>query len=109
MMTEGISLAQFEKITRMGAKMDGQKVLVRAPKHGISSTGESREYYRIELPVYSGPLEHEDLWLIPVKGDGSIARSGLDRDDYRYSHGGSVFRAAIEVAKELASALGFPC
>lgn len=88
-MTEGISLAQFEKITRMGITMDGRMVLVRAPKHGNSSIGESREYYRIELPVYSGPLDHEDLWLVPVKGDGSIARSGLDRVDYRYTHGGS--------------------
>jgi hypothetical protein len=87
---------------KLGAKMDGRKILIRAPRHGIESLGESRAYYTIELPT----ADHDDVWLIPV-GDGDIARSGLSHHAYAYTNGGSLFVAAVDAAYEIASALGF--
>ena len=39
--------------------------------------------------------------LIPVKSPGSEASSSLSYQDYRYTHGGSIFRAAVERAKAI--------
>lgn len=98
----GLTLSQFENLTRRGLKMDGRRVLIRAPRHGLESLGESRAYYTIELPT----ADHDDVWLVPV-AEGSTARSGLDRQSYAYTNGGAMFQAAVDAARELASALGF--
>jgi hypothetical protein len=99
----GLSLSQFEKLTRLGVKIDGRKVLVEGEARPTDDKP-LRAYYVVELPNQY----HDDLWLVPVAGDGSVARSGFDRQNYAYTHGGRTFRAACEAAWELASALAFP-
>ena len=110
-MATGISLSQFEAITKLGTKMDGRRVLVQCggPSGDYCCGGSHRAYYLIELPTSDGsdaPWHHAGLWLVPVGDRGNTADSNLDSDDYRYTHGGCLFQAAVDVAKELASALG---
>ena len=98
----GLSLSQFEKLTRLGAKIDGRRVLVRAESESWETPRNTPSgYYTISVSVAEGGC------LTPV-GAGSVAASRLDRSDYRYTHGGRVFRQAVDAAKELASALGLP-
>jgi hypothetical protein len=105
------SLKQFEKITRLGVKCDGHKILIRTLKHELLPTlGTTHSYYTIQLPNgdRTDIPKHDDVWLIPP-GKGAIAMSSTSRNSYAYTNGGSLYREAVDAAKEIASALGFPC
>jgi hypothetical protein len=98
-MIVGLSASQFERIAGMGpAQAHGKRVLIRAPRHSLEELGESRAYY-----VIDGCNEDEAVRLHPVGGS-DVAESTLSKGSYAYTHGGSLFCAAVDAAKELADA-----
>ena len=42
--------------------------------------------------------------LLPF-GDSDVARSELTREQYEFTHGGKIFRRAVEIAQEIAHAI----
>lgn len=101
----GLSLSQFERLTRLAGGMHGRKVLIRTPKHGIAGLGKSRAYYTIHIVLAEDPDDHSAVELVPC-GGGGVASSRLRNDSYAYKNGDALFRVAVEAAWELASALG---
>lgn len=96
---EGISLATFDRLTKLGTRMDGKRVRVGSRENGIG--GIVCHVWQIQLPTQLC--------------DGLVLVSGLHEADSRtdtsgcgYTRGGAAYCAAVDVAKELASALGFP-
>jgi len=111
----GFSTSQLERLAKMGSRCDGLTVVIACGGQSgdYCCGGTHRAKYVIELPTCGeddyDPRGHSGVHLIPVgAGDGHTADSRLPEDDYRYTHGGCVFVSAVDAAKELASALGFP-
>ena len=65
-----------------------------------------KKTFRVDGRTYSIEIDEDDrsVKLIPF-GSGSIADSHVQYNDYGYTHGGYVYRHAVEIAKEIAEAL----
>jgi hypothetical protein len=66
-------------------------------------SGEKRNF-RIDGYDYEIDLRNEYVELNPRGERGSIASSLVSKQDYAYTHGGNVFCAAVDVAKEIEEA-----
>lgn len=91
----GLTLSQFETISKLGIKMDGRRIL-------ITDENGNRAYYTIRLPRD----DHDPLALVP-SGRGADACADVSTNSYAYTHGGALYCAAVDAARELASVLGF--
>jgi hypothetical protein len=59
-----------------------------------SETGAKAYYYFF--------LDGDVVYGEPLSAGGNSVSSEIDCDDYRYTHGGGLYRAATEMAKDLA-------
>lgn len=62
----------------------------------------SEAIYEVHPPC-EGRSGHDDVWLFSAEG--SIARSRLQTYDYEFSNGGTIYRAAVRKAWDLAEAI----
>ena len=53
--------------------------------------------YRYEIEYY----EEDDVIIASPLGAGDSVYSSIEYDDYRYTHGGKVYRTVLEYIKEL--------
>lgn len=54
----------------------------------------------IEGYLYDVEYEGNEVYLHP-QGSGDVAKSSIQYSDYAYTHGGHIFRKAVQRAKEL--------
>jgi hypothetical protein len=60
----------------------------------------NRFHYSVKVDSNGVDFNGAQILLVP-KTAGDIAESGLDHNEYRYSHGGITFRKACDKADEL--------
>ena len=60
---------------------------------------------RIDGYRYAVKIEEDDVILTPFGKSGDVVSSAIKRDTYAYTHGGPIFREALDLAKEISEEL----
>ena len=73
----------------------------KLPSRVLVKSGNRKAYYYVEKVgshIELEPVKRDRSGWHP---DGDTASSGISYGDYRYTHGGKLFQAAVDKAKEL--------
>jgi hypothetical protein len=101
----GLSPSKIEALVKLGPRMlEGRRIWLRS-----ESGKRSRYIIQVEEPWIDvhGDRQPGHIELVPELAPGSRADSRTSYTDARYRMGGEMYVAAVEAAKDLASALGF--